>query len=288
MEAFEETEALNTPIDVRATLPDDVVDDPRSARKGRYVAVYDPRRQPRLSKRDIRGLRFVGRGYEVAQYQVHEAIFPGLAECIPSRWAQRMAKRGAIAIERWAKVGINRLRLTRAGHDLLVAHGVGTSDIFTPRQPTSLKDVQHTLWINDVRVLLPSLKLAPDVIAPAWLLQRQLGSNGGVIPDVLAIRKPREGDRGFLLAVEVDLGAERMKSIFLPKLARLRLSAAEWAGGAPAAILVLTRGRGRVAALQAAVDPNDAVPILVQELPHDPGRPGLRVLRDLLAGATAA
>ena len=88
----------------------------------------------------------------------------------------------------------------------------------------------------------------------------------------------REGDRGFLLAVEMDLGAERLKSVFLPKLARLRTAAIDWAASSPAAILVLTRGRGRVAALQAAVDTNDAVPILVQELPRDPGRSGLRQL----------
>jgi hypothetical protein len=65
------------------------------------------------------------------------------------------------------------------------SHGASTQDLFTPRQPTSLKDVRHTLWINDVRVLLPSLHAAPDVISLAWLLQRQLDSNGGVIPDVL-------------------------------------------------------------------------------------------------------
>jgi hypothetical protein len=277
MGALEGSETLNALADVRGSLLDDVPDDPRSARAGRYVAMYDPRRLPRLSERDIRGLLFIGRGYEVAQYQVHEAIFPGLAECIPSRWAQRMAKRGAIAIERWAKVGINRLRLTKPGLDLLAAHGARVDDLFTPRQATALKDVQHTLWINDLRVVLPSLSLAPDVIAPAWLLQRQLGASAAAIPDVLAIRKPRGGERGFVLAVEIDLGAERLKSIFLPKLARLQVVAVDWSAGAPAAVLVLTRGRGRVAALRAALAESE-LPVLVRELPHDWGRPGLRQL----------
>jgi hypothetical protein len=254
-------------------------------RGGRYVAVYDPRRLPRLTDRDVRGLLFIGRGYEVAQYQIHEAEFSGLAECIVSRWTHRMLRRGAIAVERWAKVGINRLRLTRAGLELLVSHGAVARDLFTPRTPTSLKDVQHTLWINDVRVILPTIGAAPDVIAPAWLLQRQLGAGGGAIPDVLAIRKPRAGERGFVLAVEIDLGAERLKSVFLPKLARLRLIAEEWAGDAPAAILVLTRGRGRIAALRAAVDAGP-VPVIVEELPREPGRAGLRMLRATLVEAS--
>jgi hypothetical protein len=258
--------------------------DPRRAPMPRYVAAYDPRRQPRLSERDVRGLLFIGRGYEVAQYQLHEAIFPGLAECIPSRWAQRMAKRGAIAIERWAKVGINRLRLTKAGLELLAAHGVNVDDVFTPRQATALKDVQHTLWINDLRVVLPSLSMPLDVIAPAWLLQRQLGASAAAIPDVLAIRRPREGERGFVLAVEIDLGAERLKSVFLPKLARLQVATVDWSVDAAAAVLVLTRGRGRVAALRDALEESE-LPILVRELPHDCGRPGLRQLAAALREA---
>src|SRR4051794_20334596 len=72
-------------------------------RQRRYMAVYDPRRQPQVTDRDIEALLFIGRGHEVAQYQLHMAIFAGLAEGIVSRWTQRMLKRGAIAVERWAK-----------------------------------------------------------------------------------------------------------------------------------------------------------------------------------------
>jgi len=281
-----------TPEPLRANNLDDTVhaladlpaqDDSGSAeRQRRYVARYDPRRQPQVTDRDIEALLFIGRGHEVAQYQVHMAIFNGLSEGIMSRWTQRMLKRGAIVVERWAKVGINRLRLTPTGRELLVSRGVAVDDVFTPRTPTALKDVQHTLWINDLRVVLPTLAVAPDVIAPAWLLQRRLGA---VVPDVLAIRTPRGHDKGFALAVEVDLGAERLKSVLLPKLARLRDQLAEWAGGAPAAVLVLTRGERRVAAMRAALAPG-SVPVLVEQLPPMTGRPGLHALQELLAGVT--
>ncbi len=280
------------PEPLRANTLDDTVldhadlpaqDDAGTAeRQRRYVARYDPRRRPQVTDRDIEALLFIGRGHEVAQYQVHIAIFHGLSEGIMSRWTQRMLKRGAIAVERWAKVGINRLRLTPKGRELLVSRGVAVDDVFTPRTPTALKDVQHTLWINDLRVVLPTLAVAPDVIAPAWLLQRRLGT---VVPDVLAIRTPRADDKGFALAVEVDLGAERLKSVLLPKLTRLRDQLAEWAGGAPAVVLVLTRGERRVAAMRTALAPG-VVPVLVESLPSMTGRPGLHALQELLAGAT--
>jgi len=287
-----QSDPAGTPEPLRANNLDDTglefadlpaQDDSGSAeRQRRYVARYDPRRQPQVTDRDIEALLFIGRGHEVAQYQVHIAISNGLSEGIMSRWTQRMLKRGAIAVERWAKVGINRLRLTPKGRDLLVSRSVTVDDVFTPRTPTALKDVQHTLWINDLRVVLPTLAVAPDVIAPAWLLQRRLGR---VVPDVLAIRTPRAEDKGFALAVEVDLGAERLKSVLLPKLARLTDQLAEWAGGAPAAVLVLTRSERRIAAIRTALV-TGVVPVLVEGLPLATGRAGLRALQDLLAGAT--
>src|SRR5688572_12634782 len=82
-------------------------------RRTNYVATSDPRLAPKLLPRDVRALLFIGRGHEVAQYQLHEAVFTGLSEGIVSRWVKRMVRREAIAVERWAKVGINRLRLTR-------------------------------------------------------------------------------------------------------------------------------------------------------------------------------
>jgi hypothetical protein len=283
------------PVPLRANDPDGHVtksgDSPvdnafgTAERQRRYVALSDPRRAPQLSDRDAEGLLFIGRGHEVAQYQVHAAVFTGRSEAVMSRWTQRMVKRGAIAVERWAKVGINRLRLTAKGRELLVARGIAVHDVFTPRTPTALKDVQHTLWINDLRVVLPTLTPAPDVIAPAWLLQRRLDS---IVPDVLAVRSPRPGQRGFALAIEVDLGAERLKSVFLPKLSRLREQVQEWAAGEPAIVLVLTRGDRRILALRAGL-PEGPVPVLVCSLPLVTGRPALPALKDVLttAGTTA-
>jgi DNA-binding MarR family transcriptional regulator len=276
---------------LRANRPNDEVPEPTdlpvredggtAERQRRYVARYDPRRQPQITQRDIQALLFIGRGHEVAQYQLHVAVFGGLSEGIMSRWTQRMLKRGLIAVERWAKVGINRLRLTPKGRDTLVSCSVAVDDVFTPRTPTALKDVQHTLWINDLRVVLPKLCLPPDVIAPAWLLQRRLDT---IVPDVLAIRTPRGTDAGYVLAVEVDLGGERLKSVLLPKLARLREQLTQWAGGAPTAVLVLTRGEHRIVALRAGLAA-DGVPVLVERLPALAGRSGLCALQNLLVSA---
>src|SRR3954451_15515914 len=97
------------PEPLRANNPDAIVpdhpdlraqeDSGTAERQRRYVAVYDPRRQPQVTDRDIEALLFIGRGHEVAQYQLHVAVFNGLSEGIMSRWTQRMLKRGAIAVE---------------------------------------------------------------------------------------------------------------------------------------------------------------------------------------------
>jgi hypothetical protein len=287
-EAFTATGNLTQPFRVNApdapasATGDNALPDPREAeRRSRYVAACDPRRLPRVTDRDLDALLFIGRGYEVAQYQVHEAIFTGLAEGVMSRWTQRMLKRGFVAVERWAKVGINRLRLTRAGRDTLVAHRMSVDDVFIPKTPTALKDVQHTLWINDLRVVMPRLKFAPDTVAPAWLLQRRFAGTRHAVPDLLAIRSPRPGDMGFLLAVEIDLGGERLKAVFLPKLKTLFSVASEWSGGAPAAVVVLTRGERRAAAIRLGLE-GESAPVLVSLLPSVPGRAGLRELAQQL------
>jgi len=76
-----------------------------------------------------------------------------------------------------------------------------------------------------------------------------------------------------------------LKSVFLPKLARLREQVGEWAAEAPGLVLVLTRGERRILALRAALV-DGVVPVLVQTLPLATGRLGLRALQDVLAGAT--
>jgi hypothetical protein len=39
--------------------------------------VIDPRNTYRPSKRDLSAGAWIGKGYEVAQYQLHEAVFAG-------------------------------------------------------------------------------------------------------------------------------------------------------------------------------------------------------------------
>ena len=272
--------------DGREAADDTGISSLEQAPRRRYVAADDPRRMPRITERDLRALLFIGRGYEVAQYQLHEAVFTGLAEGIMSRWTNRMRDRGLVAVERWGKIGINRLRLTKAGRDTLITHGISVDDVFTPRAPTSLKDVQHTLWINDLRVVLPRLPVPPAVVAPAWLLQRRLTAGTRVVPDLLAIRPPRGTEQGYLLAVEIDLGGERLKTVLVPKLARLCEEVTDWSGGAPAIVLVLTRGPRRREALDAAAQGlATETPVVIELLPLETGRAGLRRLAMQLEGA---
>src|SRR5438128_267538 len=108
--------------------------------------------QLRFRTRDLEGLAFIGRGYEVAQYQLHAAVFACRASTVVSRFVRRWAQRKMISVERLNRTGINRLRLTAAGRDFLVASGVRSADLFAPRRPTALKDLAHVLWINDLRV----------------------------------------------------------------------------------------------------------------------------------------
>src|SRR5207244_3859721 len=110
-----------------------------------------------------------------------------------------------------------------------------------------------------------------------------LTAGTSVVPDLLAIRTPRAGDRGYVLAAEIDLGGERLKTVFVPKLTRLCEEIVEWAGGAPAIVLVLTRGPRRREALATAVS-NLSATIMVELLPVESGRAGLRHLRTQLDG----
>lgn len=235
-----------------------------------------------FSARDIEALTFIGEGFEVLQYQLHEAVFVGRSEFVVSRFVRRWAARGVLAIERWNGIGANRLRLTPLGRSELVrCGGARDGQLFAPRQAVALKDLMHTCWINDLRVLLRRAPRPFDVISAAWTLQRNLVPPPPAIPDLLALRASRESDLGFVLACEVDLGGERVKGVFAPKLVKLASLLGMWAAGAPALILVLTRGERRAAILRGAVAELE-VPTVVDELPGVFGRAGLRVLRDKL------
>jgi hypothetical protein len=213
--------------------------------------MHDPRRTKPPSARDIAALTFIGEGYEVAQYQLHAAIFPNVSAVVVSYFVTRAVRNGWIAVERWNRVGINRLRLTRVGREAVMRTGGDEKSLFVPKRPVATKDVSHTLWINDVRVALQRCGTPFDAVLAAWQLQRRMIPPPVAIPDVLAIRKSRVGLPELVFACEIDLGGERLTRTFLPKLVALHELMREWSGGANAKILVLTLGAQRVSAINA-------------------------------------
>jgi hypothetical protein len=241
-------------------------------------AVHVPR--TRLRDRDIEALAFIGRGYEVAQYQLHEAIFASRSPNVVSRFVIRGTERGFIAAERLGGIGMNRLRLTRRGREFLIDRGIAEDELFAPAKAVALKDVAHTLAINDLRVALLGLRNPPTFISPAWFLQRRL-SSALAIPDLLARWPARAG--GLLLACEIDLGCERLATVFLPKLERLSELLSDAAEGDRAGIVIFTRGSRRVELLE--VQTGDAsIPVMPFAIPNTSGsREGILEFRSLLA-----
>ena len=231
----------------------------------------------RLRERDIEALTFIGRGYEVAQYQLHEAIFASRSPNVVSRFVSRASKRGFVAAERFGGVGMNRLRLTRRGREFLVDRGIADDELFAPVKAVALKDVAHTLAINDLRVAL-SLSRAPDVLTPAWLLQRRLPTVTA-IPDVIVHWRFRSGRQGLLMACEVDLGCERLRAVFIPKLDRLERLLRDAVEDDRIAIAIFTRGMKRLEHLCAYAEDSKTqiVPLL---LPDTVGsRDGIRAFQ---------
>jgi len=239
----------------------------------------------RFSARDLAALAFIGRGFEVMQYQLHEAVFPSRAPNVVSRFVGRATRRGLVIAERLHRVGMNRLRLTKVGVDLLVRSGAGRADdLFVPRRSVALKDLAHTVWINDIRVALLLSARPPDVISPAWVLQRRLNPAPGVVPDLLAIWKPSDGFSGFLLACEVDLGGESVQGTFSPKLAQLADEVDSWAQDSSAVVLILTNSLRRAKFIERALPTFDSEDreIVVRELPEVRGSLAVRAVHQLI------
>jgi hypothetical protein len=246
----------------------------------------DPRRVRCLPARDYEALRYIAAWYEVAQYQLEDAIFAERSPTVASRSVRRLAAAGYVAVERWNHVGVNLLRATTRGRCALLARGVNEDAIFVPEKPVAMKDLAHHLWIVDAGLVLRRLSERMDV-APCWTLRRRLAAlRPPVIPDLLAFRNGPTGATEAVLAIEVDLGGEGLKNVLVPKLVVLRNTLAEWASGQPAAVIVLTVGPRRIAALNAALAalPHQ-VPVFVFPLPHITGKPGLTNLRASLAAA---
>lgn len=233
----------------------------------------DPRDTQRALKRDLEAGAWIGLGYEVAQYQLHEAVFFGKSPVVVSRFTKRWRDRGYLAVERWNRIGMNRLRLTSQGRELLVRQGSAKpEDIFVPAKPVAPKDLAHRLWINDLRVVL-GRDSKFDVVLPAWSIERRFVPRLAAIPDVLAVSRGGAS----CLAVEVDLGGEPLRSVFVPKLAVLQGVLREVSSGG--AILVLTSSERRRDAIADGVsDFESSVPIAVDVLPRAGGREGLLAL----------
>ncbi|MGA8806605.1 MAG: replication-relaxation family protein [Thermoanaerobaculia bacterium] len=241
-----------------------------------------PAPRTRLRDRDIEALAFIGRGYEVAQYQLHEAVFPSRSPNVVSRFVTRASERGFVAAERLGGIGMNRLRLTRRGREFLIDRGIAEDELFAPGKAVALKDVAHALAINDLRVALLGLKNPPTLISPAWFLQRRI-SSAPAIPDLLAHWPAGTATRGLLLAWEIDLGCERLATVFLPKLERLRELLNDAAEGDRAGIVVFTRGSRRVELLEGHRG-EASIPVMPFTMPNASGsREGILEFRSLLA-----
>jgi len=244
----------------------------------------DPRARRPLSARDRRAGVFIGEGSEVAQYQLAAAVFPDKDPMVVSRFVARWRTANWLRVDRWRGMGINRLRLTSAGRRLLVAVGAAAeSSLFAPPRLVAPQDLAHTLWINDVRVVLGERPRPPKKLAPAWALQRTFGTRLPAIPDLLAVWDVTARGAGAVLAIEIDRGTEALQGVFLPKLARLTTQVRDWAGRDAAGILVLTMPGKRRQALTAALPASQSVPIVVATLPTVEGPAGLDQLRRQLA-----
>jgi hypothetical protein len=233
----------------------------------------DPRNGA-LSPRDLAALRFIGQAGELAQYQLHEQVFGDVSEVVVSRFVRRASARDFIATTRWRGVGINRLRLTSRGRAYLVQHGLTADELFVLRSPVAEGHIEHQLWIIDTLVILGRAARKPDLLLPAWALQRRFTPRPPAIPDVLASFVSPPERPALLLGVEIDRGSENLASIFLPKLEKLREVLSTWAGGAAWAIVVLTNSVRRRDALRTGVE-TLSLPVMVEMLPAAPGRPGL-------------
>jgi hypothetical protein len=244
--------------------------------------MHDPRRAKVPSVRDVAALTFIGEGFEVAQYQLQAAIFPNVSAVVVSHFVTRAVRNGWIVVERWNGVGINRLRLTGGGRDVILHVGGDERSLFVPKRAVAPKDVPHTLWINDVRIgLLLNNRCAFDAVLPAWQLQRRLSPAPAAIPDVLAIRNDGASPPALVFACEVDLGGERLAGTFLPKLKALHSLLSEWKGGADAQILVLTPGVGRAHTINDFAQANELA-IVAACFPPVAGPSGLESMREIL------
>lgn len=239
-------------------------------------------RAAKLSDRDLAALEFIGRSYEVAQYQLHATVFAGRAPTVVSRFVSRAVRAGLLNARRTLGIGANRLRLTHDGFTVLdeKLQPCEAERLFVPRRPVASKDVEHTTFINDICVALESTEPPPRHVYPAWYLQRQLGADAVAIPDVLALWPNTSDHNSLVLACEVDLGAEPLNRVFIPKLRRLAEIAYSSSQPSDAAILVFTRGKRRRSMLEEGS--SDIGSVHADLLPDTTGLPSICYLREVI------
>jgi len=233
-------------------------------------------------QRSLEVLRFIGEGGEVTQPQIHERFFRGRSDAVLSRAIQKLAAHGLLVIDRWNKVGVNRLRLTTAGRTLLHTAGVPEHAIFLLRKAVAPAHASHTAWINDLRVVVAESERRPVFALPAWALQRLIRPLPPTIPDLL-VHFGADGKPALTIAFEVDLGSERLRTVFVPKLQLLHTIMRSWSSGAHI-IIVLTAGARRAALLRAQLSVHEtSAGIIVDTLPAGSGRQAIAALRDRLS-----
>ncbi len=245
----------------------------------------DPRATFVLQPRDLGLLGRVGWSRELPGEVAHRETF----QTAPSVFSRRLGileEHRLLHRQRFLGIAHIQLRLSTRGRDVVLDHGVmDAGDIFVPRDFLPPKDMTHHYLVAETALLLKvGLPFQWDAVFPSWLLQRRLHPQPPAIADLVAVRASATRQPGRIWAFEIDLGGERLKGTFLPKLGVLAGLLHEWVAGGDARIVVLTRGVRRAEALRTGVAAIGLpVTVVVGVLPQETGRAGFEALRRLLS-----
>lgn len=218
-----------------------------------------PRRDYRLTARDLQILRAVGRLVYASTELLRQLFFGDASTC-----SRRLAKLVALlhlAVRAPRIDGPNVFRLTQRGLDLLVREGFPAEELHLGRRQQH-DHLRHTLLGNDLRVRLVTAVRADARFTIERLLSdadlRRLAATDGAspsyIPDLLARLATPHGPIG--LVVEADTGSENV-SYFLEHKVRplqaLRLARKPVWGLSPWRPIVLVPDARRLRSLARAI-----------------------------------
>lgn len=222
----------------------------------------------RILPRDTEAYALVGRFRMMTRQQLKSWLFDDVSETVMTRFFDRATERGYLGVERLHGNGIQVCWLTKKGRDFLVDGGyTPASDLFPASGPVPAKDFEHTVEIVIAALAMHRRTPAPDELLPAWAVQRLFQGKLTVWPDLLCLWKPTDEDPAAVLAIEVDLGGEPVKTVLLPKTLELIDLLNTWTTGVSAAILLLTPTRRRRDSLREALAPAVGdFPLLVETL----------------------